>query len=537
MARADILNVLYSQNKSPLEFKFDSLYIPPMLSYITAQDVFELYQIATSKKLSSKIEQKYQMISDIMHRRGFKKYHCGTNRMVFVHLEDHRFVAKIAIDDVGMKDNPAEFKNQLILRPFVTKVFEVSPCGTVGFFERIDPIINNKEFQFAGEDIFNLLVNFIIGKYALEDIGSNYFMNWGIRKGFGPCLLDFPYVYELDGNKMYCNAKRNNIVCGGEIDYDIGFNNLVCTKCGKRYFARELSKLQEQKLIIIKGDVTMKTQLVRNGQVICESESATNYIQPQQETRRVTPHQQRPKYPVPRIFRESDTVAKMVEAKIMANDKVDFSKMTVEDALKLSMNAAKQPPVMNTSIQPQERFFTAPVVEQKAPEPKVEPTKPAEVASSSIVVETRYSEEELKEIAENRIKFIIDKLLRERYETFDHDKCPVPNQKQKRLMTEHLMPALDQYEADLPKGSELPLPKEKLIEEFFINEGLLFNEPDRSEEEVLADPIEHNRYNKIESTKTVESGKIDYSQYENDEDQHQFEKIRNNKKDRIMQDF
>ena len=35
----------------------------------------------------------------------------------------------------------------------------------------------------------------------MADIGTNFFMNWGIRPGFGPVLLDYPYVYELDGNK------------------------------------------------------------------------------------------------------------------------------------------------------------------------------------------------------------------------------------------------------------------------------------------------------------------------------------------------
>ena len=71
MARADILNVLYSQNKSPLEFQFDSLFLPPMLNYITPEDIFNLYRIATSKSLSSKINEKYKLITNIMTRRGF----------------------------------------------------------------------------------------------------------------------------------------------------------------------------------------------------------------------------------------------------------------------------------------------------------------------------------------------------------------------------------------------------------------------------------------------------------------------------------
>ena len=31
-------------------------------------------------------------------------------------------------------------------------------------------------------------------------------MNYGLREGFGPVLLDYPYVFELDGRKLICNV-------------------------------------------------------------------------------------------------------------------------------------------------------------------------------------------------------------------------------------------------------------------------------------------------------------------------------------------
>ena len=182
MAKANALDFLYSKKSSPLEFNFDMLTAPPLLSLLTLQDIYELNRIARSVKLVGKIEEKYRLIDNIMTNRGFVKLHAGTNRVVYRFLEDQRFVVKVAIDRVGLGDNPAEFQNQFLLKPFVTKVFEVSPCGTVGVFERVDPIMSREEFISVADDIFNLITKFFVGKYILEDFGAHYFMNWGIRK-------------------------------------------------------------------------------------------------------------------------------------------------------------------------------------------------------------------------------------------------------------------------------------------------------------------------------------------------------------------
>lgn len=295
MARADLLNRLYAKNRSPLEFNFDALWMPSMYHYLTIQDIEQLKYIATSVSLSGKIEKKYKMIDDIMTARGFKKFHSGTNRVVYRYLEDQSFVAKIAVDRVGMGDNPAEFRNQFLLKPFATKCFEVSPCGTVGFFERVQPLTSRKEFEYIAEDVYNLLVTKVIGQYVLEDIGERYFMNYGIRVGFGVVLLDYPYVFELDGNKIHCNRPiipgTKFPVCDGLIDYDDGFNNLVCTRCGKTFLAKELEADKKNNLIIIKGDGKMAhVRLIdRNtGKVLYDPGMSSDYIKPEEEVRKVT---------------------------------------------------------------------------------------------------------------------------------------------------------------------------------------------------------------------------------------------------------
>jgi len=270
MAKIDVIDILKAKKMSPMEFNFDSLWLPPMQCYLLPQDVEALRQIATSIRLSAKIEQKYNMIDQIMKARGFRRFSGGTNRVIYSHLEDPRFVAKIAVDKVGMQDNPMEYKNQFLLKPYVAKTFYTSPCGTVGFAERVLPIKKAAEFKEIAGDIFDIIVYKILGNYVVEDVGTKFFMNWGIRAGCSPVLLDYPYIFKLDGRKLYCNnvTPDTGIPCNGEIDYDPGFNHLVCTKCGKQFLARDLQDDSIENKIIIKGGTHMKVVVREGGKIV-----------------------------------------------------------------------------------------------------------------------------------------------------------------------------------------------------------------------------------------------------------------------------
>ena len=262
MSRVSLIEQLYIKKKSALEFNYDNLGAPPIRMLFTQEDINELYRIATSLKYNGNINKKYKLIDEVMNRRGFRKAHAGTNRVVYNFLEDTSFVAKVAVDRVGLKDTPAEFKNQQFLKPFCCKIFEVDPSGVIGFVERVNPITSIHEFLSVSDDIFNLITTKIIGKYVLDDIGASRYMNYGIRCNsngytFGPVILDFPYAYELDGAKIICQRPMETpfgrMPCGGEIDYDNAFDNLICTRCGKHYKARELSSDKQQNNIIFKG--------------------------------------------------------------------------------------------------------------------------------------------------------------------------------------------------------------------------------------------------------------------------------------------
>ena len=274
MSREDDLKVLYTS--PPLDPKivaFNNIAQPcPLLALLTIQDIQELNRIAKDKKLNTEPKKKLNMIKDIMGRRGFKKLASGTNRIVFKYMENQSFVIKVAYDSVGLSDNLCEIYNQHFLKPFCTKVFEVSPCGTVGMFERVRLIKNREEFFSIASEIYDIIIMELLGKYVLADFGSKFFMNWGIRQGMHPVLLDFPYCYELDGAKLYCNSP-NPVTgfCGGEIDYDDGFNHLICTKCGKQYQASELKTSIEGKsdqIMVEKEDIGMIVEIIKDEKVV-----------------------------------------------------------------------------------------------------------------------------------------------------------------------------------------------------------------------------------------------------------------------------
>ena len=264
------------------EFNYDALQAPPIASMFSPFDIAQLNQIAKSIKYSAKPQVKYQEIDKIMRRRGFVKFAAGTNRVVYRPVENNTFVIKVAYDAVGLGDNPKEFRNQFIFKPFVTKCFEVTPCGTLGVFERVNPITSREEFLSVASDVFEVINNWFIGEYVLEDIGVRYFMNYGIRTGFGPVILDYSYVYKLDGNKLYCNAPDKNHIsglCSGVIDYDPGYNFLYCTKCGVKYKAKELEEAIKEKEVIVKseGDVKMKISIKGGSKEVNKSVNVGEY--------------------------------------------------------------------------------------------------------------------------------------------------------------------------------------------------------------------------------------------------------------------
>lgn len=276
-SRDNIISMMKAGNDvSDAELEYMLISMAPWPCYIRPDDVARLNFIATSIRYAGAVEKKLAAIKQIMEYNGFKRFAGGTNRIIFRHLEDSSIVAKVAIDRVGLKDNPAEFNSQELIRPFCAKMIQITPCGTVGFAERVQPIKTKEEFSILAPDIFDVLDN-LLGKYVMDDVGTKYFLNWGVTNR-GPVLLDYPYIYRLDPNKLICKNMVLGRVCGGFIDYDDGYNHLTCQRCGKKYNAVDLNNYsQSNERVKTKGGITMipmKTKLKKGNEVIATNDSS-----------------------------------------------------------------------------------------------------------------------------------------------------------------------------------------------------------------------------------------------------------------------
>ena len=230
--------------KDPGIFNFDELKARrPLYSIIPYQAELEFYKIATTLSLNSDLHKKYQLIDDLARRLDLTFLARGTNRSVYTVNYDSSIIIKIGYDKAGITDSKREFENQQFIKPFCTKCFEVSPTGTVGLFERVTPIKHLEEFKSMAADIFDMLYKKILGRYIMADIGMDQYMNYGFRPGFGPVILDYPYMYELDQSKLRCrNILMSGTICNGKINYDDKYEHLICDTCGKEYNARDLAK-------------------------------------------------------------------------------------------------------------------------------------------------------------------------------------------------------------------------------------------------------------------------------------------------------
>ena len=285
----DPLELFYAKQKTnALNFDFEGLMGPIIPNLLPPSIDSYLYSLATNPKYSSKIKMKFDLIDRAVNDYGFVLMGRGTNRCIYKHQMDGNIMLKIGFDRAGITDAYKELYNMNYLKPFVTKCFDVSPTGTIGLFERVIPITYKDEFMSVAEDIFDVITKCFIGKYILADIGTKFYMNWGIRKGFGPVLLDYPFMYLLDGRKLHCinqvPSPIGMVMCNGLIDYDEGFNHLKCTKCGKTYFASDLAKENKEGQLEIYGarlggKMKMSTsEYYINGKKVTEEEVMARYF-------------------------------------------------------------------------------------------------------------------------------------------------------------------------------------------------------------------------------------------------------------------
>lgn len=270
-----IIMSMYKGTTTSLGEYFDTLQAPPLCSILTYCDIAEIRKIVTSVRLAGNVHRRLFGINEILAKRGLVKLAGGTNRVVYSHPMYPNIVIKIALDRVGMKDNPSEYYVQNLLKPFCTKIFEITEDGLIAVAEKVERVRNIKEYTEMSDDIYSLYLYFVKEKgLVMEDIGVKFFMNWGNRPMFGPVILDFPYCYEIDPKKLHCkNVDEYGRICNGEIDYDDCFNFLVCKRCGKIHRALEISKgrfeeaIADSKLMRNLGGLKMEIKITRGNTV------------------------------------------------------------------------------------------------------------------------------------------------------------------------------------------------------------------------------------------------------------------------------
>ena len=179
-----------------------------------------------------------------MESRGFKTEIGGTNRRFYSSVEFPQFGAKISTSLEGFKNNKDEYNVQHVLKPYCTKVYDVTQSGAIALDE-VGIRVDKDSIIDYGDQIFDILdIVFRRRKIAMTDVGIATPKQWVIRRNFGPILCDFPSVVILDPKKCYCTrrVKRHGIEmpCNGLIDFDLGFNKMECTVCGQKYEIKSL---------------------------------------------------------------------------------------------------------------------------------------------------------------------------------------------------------------------------------------------------------------------------------------------------------
>lgn len=220
---------------------YESLTSNPIAYYFSKQDLDKLAKLATSPSMATNPKERDFEIGELMKDRGFQLVGGGTNRRYFMHCVD-RVGAKVATDKVGFLASMREYFNQNVIKPFCTKIFEVSELGIVSLSERFVPFKTMDEYAKYAEAIHEILFyKFRQNNIGMEDIGLRSYKNWGVRPEFGPGLLDFPTMYVLDPKKRYCDRIVNGHICGGTMDYDEGYDIIRCNECRTTYHPKDLA--------------------------------------------------------------------------------------------------------------------------------------------------------------------------------------------------------------------------------------------------------------------------------------------------------
>jgi hypothetical protein len=231
--------------------EYDSWTAPPVSYFLSPDDLATIEKYALSPYYTTHPKEKAKDLDELMSKRGFRFIRGGTNRRFYEHVLIPRVGMKLATCNVGMKNNIDDIKNQDILKPFCTKIFDVARyangyySGVAEVVEAGVPVTCMDELKPYWEQLF-FMFEFKIRKddIGIEDLGLRSLTQYCIRPNFGVIICDFPTMVVIDRSKCFCTKTidRGGIktLCGGTIDYDGTYSYMECCKCHQKYSIQSL---------------------------------------------------------------------------------------------------------------------------------------------------------------------------------------------------------------------------------------------------------------------------------------------------------
>jgi hypothetical protein len=196
-----------------------------ILQYFSKTLLEELYRVCMNPVISDN-NLKVSAMLDLLnkHNVDYVELGPGTNRLAV--LIDN-YVFKIALDKWGMRDNLNEFTVSQELQPYVVKTYETNELISVCEYVTL---ISREEFE-EQKDVIRSILSILAESYLLGDVGtvSKNFCNWGYRDNGELVILDFAYIYRVQGDELLCSKDQSIL------EYDENFHNLRCPTCGKKY--------------------------------------------------------------------------------------------------------------------------------------------------------------------------------------------------------------------------------------------------------------------------------------------------------------
>lgn len=200
--------------------------------FIPRKAMAEINAICHNRLISDN-NKKADMIREVLERFEvpFTELGPGTNRYA---VKIDGFVFKIAMDKNGIDDNRIEAVMSAELQPYVAKTYE---CNNLMVVSEYVTVISKEEFK-ENEEVIKGILSQLADSYIFGDVGflMKNFINWGYRPNGELVILDYGYIYKIQGQEARCtHLLSDDVICGHFLEYDQNFSDLICPHCRTKY--------------------------------------------------------------------------------------------------------------------------------------------------------------------------------------------------------------------------------------------------------------------------------------------------------------